>query len=62
MVIIEPVVSNNSNNDDFLIDLAMECQADFIITYNQKDLQAAEKFGIRVLTPKEFLQQVGEIS
>lgn len=49
-------------DDDFLIDLAMECQAEFIITYNQKDLQAAEKFGIRVLTPKEFLQQVGEIS
>jgi putative PIN family toxin of toxin-antitoxin system len=49
-------------DDDFLIDLAVECQADFIITYNQKDLQAAEKFGIKVLTPKEFLQHVGEIS
>jgi putative PIN family toxin of toxin-antitoxin system len=49
-------------DDDFLIDLAVECQADFIITYNQKDLQAAEKFGIKVLTPKEFLKQVGEIS
>ncbi|MBD2775289.1 putative toxin-antitoxin system toxin component, PIN family [Iningainema tapete] len=49
-------------DDDFLIDLAVECQADFIISYNQKDLQAAEKFGIRVLTPKEFLQHVGEIS
>ncbi|MBD2365304.1 putative toxin-antitoxin system toxin component, PIN family [Anabaena minutissima FACHB-250] len=49
-------------DDDFVIDLAVECQADFIITYNQKDLQAAEKFGIRVLTPKEFLQQVGELS
>lgn len=41
---------------DFLIDLAVECQADFIITYNQKDLQAAEKFGLRVVSPKEFLQ------
>ncbi|MBW4513377.1 MAG: putative toxin-antitoxin system toxin component, PIN family [Scytonematopsis contorta HA4267-MV1] len=48
-------------DDDFLIDLALECQADFIITYNQKDLQPAEKFGIKVVTPKEFLQQVGEI-
>jgi putative PIN family toxin of toxin-antitoxin system len=48
-------------DDDFLIDLAVECQANFIITYNQKDLQAAEKFGIKVVTPKEFLQQVGEI-
>jgi putative PIN family toxin of toxin-antitoxin system len=48
-------------DDDFIIDLAVESEADFIITYNQKDLQAAEKFGIRVLTPKEFLQHVGEI-
>ena len=48
--------------DDLLIDLAVECQADFIITYNKKDLQPAEKFGIEVITPKEFLQQVGEIT
>ncbi|MBW4425468.1 MAG: hypothetical protein KME50_13720 [Nostoc desertorum CM1-VF14] len=48
-------------DDDFLIDLAVECQADFIITYNQKDLQAAQKFGLRVGSPKEFLQIVGEI-
>jgi putative PIN family toxin of toxin-antitoxin system len=47
-------------DDDFLIDLAVECQADFIITYNQKDLQAASLFSIKVVTPKEFLQQVGE--
>lgn len=49
-------------DDDFLLDLAIESQADFIITYNKKDLQAAEQFEIRVLSPKEFLQIVGEIS
>lgn len=49
-------------DDDFIIDLAVEARADFIITYNQKDLLAAEKFGIKVVTPKEFLQHVGEIS
>ncbi|ARV57476.1 putative toxin-antitoxin system toxin component, PIN family [Nostocales cyanobacterium HT-58-2] len=48
-------------DDDFIIDLAVESEADFIITYNQKDLQTAEKFGIRVVSPKEFLQHVGEI-
>ncbi len=52
----------NDPDDDFLIDLAVECQADFIITYNRKDLQPAEKFDIKVVTPLEFLQQVGEIS
>jgi putative PIN family toxin of toxin-antitoxin system len=53
--------SSPDPDDDFLIDLAVECQADFIITYNQKDLQAAQQFGIRVVSPKEFLQIVGEI-
>ena len=53
--------SSTDPDDDFLIDLAVECQADFIITYNKKDLQAASLFGIDVVTPNEFLQQVGEI-
>jgi putative PIN family toxin of toxin-antitoxin system len=48
-------------NDDFLIDLAVKCQADYIITYNQKDLVEASKFSIKVITPKQFLLQQGEI-
>ena len=51
----------NDPNDDFLIDLAVESQADFIITYNQRDLQVADSFGIRILSPKQFLQEMGEI-
>ncbi|MCC5667369.1 hypothetical protein LC653_26685 [Nostoc sp. CHAB 5784] len=31
------------------------------LAYNQKDLQAAQKFRLRVVSPKEFLQIVGEI-
>ena len=48
-------------DDDFLIDLALKCQAQFIVSYNQKDLQPVEKFGISILTPKQFLQLLGEI-
>ena len=48
-------------DDDFLIDLAIEAQADFIITYNQNDLKPAEKLGIMIVTPKEFLLKMGEI-
>lgn len=48
-------------DDDFLIDLALKCQANFIISYNTKDLQPIEKFGISILTPKQFLQLLGEI-
>jgi len=39
----------------------VEAQADFIITFNKKDLCEAKKFGILLLTPYEFLQKVGEI-
>jgi predicted nucleic acid-binding protein len=48
-------------DDDFVIDLAVESQADFIITYNLRDLQPAEQFGIQVVTPKTFLQIMGEL-
>lgn len=43
------------------MDLALKCQASFIISYNQKDLQPIEKFGILILNPKQFLQLLGEI-
>lgn len=49
-------------DDDFLIDLAVESQANFIVTYNQRDLQPAEIFGIMVVSSKQFLQIVGEIA
>jgi putative PIN family toxin of toxin-antitoxin system len=48
-------------DDDFLVDLAVESQSDFIITFNKKDLREVEKFGIILLSPKEFLQKAGEI-
>jgi putative PIN family toxin of toxin-antitoxin system len=42
-------------------DLAFKCQANFIISYNQRDLKPIEKFGIFILTPKQFLRLLGEI-
>ncbi|MGK7955939.1 MAG: hypothetical protein AB4063_11930 [Crocosphaera sp.] len=44
-----------------MIDLALKCQAQFIISYNDKDLKPIEQFGISILTPKQFLQLLGEI-
>lgn len=48
-------------DDDFLLELAIEARADFIITYNRRDLEQAIRFGIQVLTPKAFLELVGEL-
>ena len=47
-------------DDDFLLELAVRAQADFIVTYNTSDLAPATQFGIALVTPKEFLQRMGE--
>ncbi|MDT4955033.1 MAG: hypothetical protein QOJ02_3171 [Acidobacteriota bacterium] len=47
--------------DDFVLELAVESQCDFIITYNIKDFMGAEKFGLVVITPQDFLRKLGEI-
>ncbi len=47
--------------DDFILELAVESQSDFIITYNKSDFKGVEKFGVTVLTPKEFLEKTGAI-
>jgi putative PIN family toxin of toxin-antitoxin system len=48
-------------NDAFILELAVRVNADFIITYNAKDFPAAADFGVKLATPKEFLQFVGDL-
>lgn len=48
--------------DDFILELAVESQCDYIITFNVRDFAGAENFGVEVITPKEFLRKLGEIS
>jgi hypothetical protein len=35
-------------------------QVDAIVTHNVRDFKGMEKFGIQVITPKEFLREIGE--
>ncbi len=48
-------------NDEFVLELAIASQCKYILTYNVKDFKGAEKFGIKIITPKAFLQEIGEI-
>ncbi len=48
-------------NDAFILELAVRASVDFIITYNKKDFPAAAAFDIQLVTPKEFLQFVGDL-
>lgn len=47
--------------DDHILELAIESQSKYIITYNKRDFKGVDKFGIEVLTPKEFLEIIGEL-
>lgn len=47
--------------DDHILELAVEANAKFIITYNKKYFIEAGQFGINILTPKEYLEEIGEI-
>jgi putative PIN family toxin of toxin-antitoxin system len=48
-------------NDTFVGEIAINSQAHEIVTHNVKDFQNLTKFGIKVLTPQEFLRLIGEI-
>jgi len=45
--------------DDLVLEVAVESESKVIVTYNKKDFSNIEKFGIKILTPKEFLEKRG---
>jgi len=49
-------------DDDFILELAFSSSADYIVTYNTKNFELAKTFGVDVITPKELLLKIGEIS
>lgn len=47
--------------DDMVLELAVTASCNFIITFNTRDFSGIEPFGIRVVTPQEFLREIGEL-
>jgi putative PIN family toxin of toxin-antitoxin system len=47
--------------DKMVLELAVAAKCKYIITYNQKDFAGVEQFGLKVATPKQFLQEIGEL-
>ncbi|MFN8499236.1 MAG: putative toxin-antitoxin system toxin component, PIN family [Anaerolineae bacterium] len=50
------------DKDDMVLELAVASGCDAIVTYNQRDFVGVQQFGIRLLTPKAFLVELGEAS
>jgi len=46
--------------DDMILELAVESECDYIISFNKKDFKKIEKFNLEVITPKELLRKIGE--
>ena len=48
-------------SDDHVLEVAVAAGCDAIVTYNKRDFKAIERFGLRVLDPREFLSEIGVI-
>jgi putative PIN family toxin of toxin-antitoxin system len=46
---------------DMVLELAVNAGCGYIVTYNTRDFHGAENFGIHVVTPKIFLEKIGEL-
>jgi len=47
-------------DDDFILELAVESNCDFVVTFNEKDFVGLETFGIKTVRPADFLEVIGE--
>lgn len=48
--------------DDMVLELAVEAQCDYVVTFNLKDFVGIGQFGLEALTPYQFLRKIGELS
>lgn len=48
-------------NDELILELAVTARCEYIVTYNVSDFKGVDKFGIKAVTPKEFLQIIREV-
>jgi putative PIN family toxin of toxin-antitoxin system len=47
-------------NDDMVLELAVSSNASVIVTHNRRDFAGVDRFGLRVLSPREFLVEIEE--
>ena len=48
--------------DDMVLEVAVESESEFIVTYNVRDFAGIEQFGLEAITPKQLLERIGELS
>lgn len=48
--------------DDMVLEAAVAGSCEAIVTFNKRDFGGAYQFGIKILTPREFLEKIGGLS
>ena len=48
--------------DDLVLEVAVESQSEYFITFNTNDFSGCEKFGVKIVTPYEFMKVRGLLS
>lgn len=51
----------NDPEDDMILELAVRAGCQYIVTYNKRDFEGVDKFGIQLATAKEFLQIIKDL-
>jgi putative PIN family toxin of toxin-antitoxin system len=46
--------------DDMILEVAVASRSQFLVTYNRRDFAGAERFGLSVIGPVEFLRLLGD--
>lgn len=49
------------SKDDMVLELAVTANCDYIVTYNRRDFQGVEPFGLKVIEPVELLRIIGDL-
>lgn len=47
--------------DDMVLEVAVAGACGAIVSYNTRDFEGASRFGIKVVTAREFLESIGEL-
>jgi len=48
--------------EDMVLEVAVESESDFIVTHNIRVFIGIEHFGVKAITPRQFLEEIGELS
>ncbi len=42
-----------------VLEVAVAAGAEYIVTFNRRHFRGSEQFGLKIVTPREFLLQIG---